>query len=81
MDLGQPTTEETDTQIQIWQHPFSVANYYGVAEKDYFTEEHFKYMRASMIEYQELGGRDVVANIVEEAWNHQSYYGDPSMVK
>lgn len=38
-------------------------------------------MRASMEEYRDLGGRDVVANIVEEAWNHQSYYSDPSMVK
>lgn len=81
IDLVQPTAAEVDTQIQIWQHPFSVANYYGVEEKDYFTEEHFKYMRASMEEYKELGGKDIVANIVEEAWNHQSYYSDPSMVK
>lgn len=80
-DLVQPTAADVDTQIQIWQHPFSVANYYGVAEEDYFTEEHFKYMRASMEEYKELGGEDIVANIVEEAWNHQSYYSDPSMVK
>ena len=38
-------------------------------------------MRASMEEYVEMGGHDAVANIVEEAWNHQSYYSDPSMVK
>ena len=38
-------------------------------------------MEDSMQEYKELGGRDVVANIVEEAWNHQSFYGDPSMVQ
>ncbi len=81
LDVVQPTAAEVGTQIQVWQHPFSVANYYGVAEEDYFTEEHFKYMRASMIEYKELGGEDIVANIVEEAWNHQSYYSDPSMVK
>ena len=81
LDLLQPGAAETGTQIQVWQHPFSVANYYGVAEEDYFTEEHFKYMRASMKEYESMGGHDVVANIVEEAWNHQSYYSDPSMVK
>ena len=28
-----------------------------------------------------MGGHDAVANIVEEAWNHQSYYSDPSMAK
>ena len=38
-------------------------------------------MRASTKEYAEMGGHDVVANIVEEAWGHQSYYSDPSMVK
>ena len=81
LDLLQPSVEDVGTTVQIWQHPFSVAEYYGVKEEDYFTEEHFKYMRASMKEYYELGGRDVAANIVEEPWNHQSYYGDPSMVK
>lgn len=81
LNLVQPECDDVDTQIQIWQHPFSVANYYGVAEEDYFTEEHFKYMRASMEEYKSIGGEDIVANIVEEAWNHQSYYSDPSMVK
>lgn len=81
LDLVQPNTNDSKTQIQIWQHPFSVANYYGLSKEEYFTDKHFKYMRESMKEYQRLGGRDVVANIVEEAWNHQSYYGDPSMVK
>ena len=94
LDLVQPDSLETGTQLQIWQHPFSVANHYlglgsnpsggisnDLAEDFYFTEEHFNLMRASMEEYRDLGGRDVVANIVEEAWNHQSYYSDPSMVK
>ena len=92
LDLVQPAPEATE--IQIWQHPFSVANYYlglgaaptgGVSyeldEDFYFTEQHFNLMRASMEEYVSIGGHDLVANIVEEAWNHQSYYNDPSMVK
>lgn len=92
LNLVQPEPEATE--IQIWQHPFSVANYYlGLGETPtwgisyevnndfYFTEEHFNLMRATMEEYASMGGHDLVANIVEEAWNHQSYYGDPSMVK
>ena len=92
LNLVQPKPEATE--IQIWQHPFSVANYYlglgqnpsggisnELAEDFYFTERHFNLMRASMKEYAAMGGHDVVANIVEEAWNHQSYYNDPSMVK
>lgn len=81
LDLQQPNTQDMSTQIQIWQHPFAVASYYDVDQNDYFKEPHFDYMRASMREYRDMGGRDVVANIVEEAWNHQSYTSDPSMVK
>ena len=92
LDVLQPELE--NTEIQIWQHPFSVANYYlGLGKENtggisyekrddfYFSEEHFNLMRASMKEYASIGGHDVVANIVEEAWNHQSYYNDSSMVK
>ena len=92
LDLVQPAVEATD--IQIWQHPFSVANYYlglgsaqpggicNVLDEDfYFTEEHFNLMREATLDYVSMGGHDWVANIVEEAWNHQSYYNDPSMVK
>ena len=81
LDILQPSFKEIGTEMQLWQHPFSVAEYYGVAQADYFTEEHFKYLRASMEEYASIGGNDAVTNIVEEAWNHQCYYGDPSMVK
>ncbi len=80
IDLLQPTTDDTKTTVQIWQHPFAVAQYYGVTKAEYFTEKHLNYMRASMQEYKEMGGRDVVANIVEDAWNNQSYSKDPSMV-
>ena len=93
IDLVQPELNVTD--IQIWQHPFSVANYYlGLGENInigsvckesandfYFTEQHLNLMRAEMIEYASMGGHDLVATIVEEAWNHQSFYGDPSMIK
>lgn len=92
IDLLQPAEEATE--LQIWQHPFSVANYYlGLGSKPtggisydsqddfYFTEAHFALMRDSAKEYASIGGHDAVANIVEEAWGHQSYYNDPSMVK
>ena len=92
LDLVQPAPEATE--IQIWQHPFSAANYYlglgavptggisyEVNEEFYFTEQHFNLMREATLDYVSMGGHDWVANIVEEAWNHQSYYNDLSMVK
>ena len=96
LDLVQPSAQDVGYEIQIWQHPFSVANYYlglgdeirpggGICQDSvdefYFTDEHFALMEDSMQEYKELGGRDVVANIVDEAWNHQSFYNDNSMVQ
>ena len=93
INLVQPELEAID--LQFWQHPFSVANYYlglgsnvaigsyctETATDFYFTEKHFNLMRAEMEEYASIGGHDLVATIVEEAWNHQSFYGDPSMIK
>lgn len=93
LNLEQPAVESTE--LQIWQHPFAAANYelglgknvsYGGVcreydEDFYFSDEHLKMMEPSVQAYLETGGHDVVANIVEEAWNHQSFYGDPSMVK
>ena len=81
LDLVQPSMQDVNSQIQIWQHPFSVAGYYGLSESEYFSDTHFAYLEAQTREQAAMGSRDVVANIVEEAWNHQSYYPDPSMVK
>lgn len=82
------------SELQIWQHPYSAANYYlglgsepsgGISydsdDDFYFTENHFNLMRSTMKEYAAAGGHDVVANIVEQAWNHQSYYNDSTMVE
>lgn len=92
VNLLQP--DEELTEVQLWQHPFSVADYYlGLGQKPsggicneknedfYFTKEHFDLMRDSIVEYAQTGGHDAVANIVEQAWGHQSYYNDLSMVK
>lgn len=81
VNLVQPLPKETKTQMEIWQHPYAVARYYGVQKEELFTENHFKYLRQSLEEYRDMGGRGVIAHIVEEAWNHQSYDSDPSMVK
>ncbi len=72
--------EDSQTEVQIWQHPFSQAGYLGLSENQYFSEEHFDFMRSSLEEYAKMGARDLVANIVDEAWGHQSYFGDASMV-
>ncbi|MBE6469285.1 MAG: DUF4091 domain-containing protein [Coriobacteriaceae bacterium] len=92
--LTQPTTDEAGYEVQLWQHPFSVSGYYFANStanaargtganadiKTFMSDEHKDLMRGSLKEYASIGGHDLVANIVEEAWDHQSYYGDTSMV-
>ena len=94
IDLEQPTTDEVGYEVQLWQHPFSVSGYYFANStanaarttgtnadiSTFMSDEHKDLMRGSLKEYASIGGHDLVANIVEEAWNHQSYYGDTSMV-
>lgn len=68
--------------IELWQYPYSSAEYYNV---DPFSERHLELMRSSMLKYKEIGGHAVTASIVEEAWNGQTYSKNdvhyPSMVK
>ena len=90
----QPTADEVGYEVQIWQHPFSVSGYYfanstanaatgtgtNAPIETFMSEEHKDLLRGSLKEYASIGGHDLVANIVEEAWNHQSYFGDSSMI-
>lgn len=78
IDLIVPSVRETTTQVELWQHPYTSARYYGVSA---FSEEHIAYLLPQLEEYAKMGGRGLIANIVEEAWNHQSYDSDPTMVK
>ena len=92
--IKQPTADEADFEVQVWQHPFSVSGYYfanstadaatgtgtNAPIDTFLSKEHKDLLRGSLKEYASIGGHDLVANIVEEAWNHQSYYGDTSMV-
>ena len=77
LDLAAPDPQEGATQVELWQHPYTTARYYAVTP---FSEEHKNYLLDQLSEYAKMGGRGVIATIVEEAWNHQSYDSDPSMI-
>lgn len=78
LDLTAPDSREGETQIELWQHPYTTARYYQTAP---FSDEHKNNLLAQLQEYAQMGGRGVIATIVEEAWNHQSYDSDPSMIR
>lgn len=68
--------------IELWQYPYSSAEYYGVEP---FSEEHFACMESSMLKYKEIGGHAITTTILEEAWSGQTYSKNevhyPSMIK
>ena len=68
--------------LELWQYPYSVAEYYGVEP---FSAEHFEILRPHMEIYQELGGHAITATIIEDAWQGQTYSKNeihyPSMIK
>lgn len=80
--LPETSTFKDTFDIELWQYPYSSAEYYGVEP---FSEEHFNLMRSSMEIYKELGGHAITTSIVEEAWNGQTYSANdvhyPSMVR
>ena len=73
-----PDTFDTD----LWQYPYSSAEYYGVEP---FSEEHFEILRPIMEIYKSIGGTTITTTIQEEAWSGQTYSANsihyPSMIK
>lgn len=80
LDLLMPPLEEGDTLIEFWQHPFTIARYYGLLKEEIFTKKHFFYLKDMLKYYKELGGDSLMATILEDPWNHQSYDRDPSLI-
>lgn len=78
INLTQPSYEESEFHLDLWQYPYSVANYYEVEP---FSEEHFEILKPHMELYKEVGGKTITTTIVEDAWNHQTYHKYTSMVK
>lgn len=103
INLKQPTAQEVDYSVQLWQHPFSATGYYfgqstiwggqggnGLwgatvgtdAPIEKFMDGDFReYYKGILSDYAAMGGDDLVANIVDEAWGHQCYYSDEGMVQ
>lgn len=78
LDVVQPKPEDYRFDIELWQYPYRVAQYYGLEP---FSQEHLDVLRLHMQRYREMGGHAITASIVEEPWNGQTYGAYPSMVK
>lgn len=68
--------------IELWQYPYSSAEYYEVEP---FSQEHLNILTSIMEKYKEVGGHAITTTINEDAWDRQTYSSNeihyPSMVK
>ena len=76
-------TEYASTfDVELWQYPYSSAEYYGVVP---FSEEHLQILRSSMEIYKSIGGHAITTTIQEDAWSGQTYSENtihyPSMIR
>lgn len=78
LDMVQPAPEAYRFDIELWQYPYRVAQYYGLEP---FSQAHLDALRPHLQRYRALGGHAITASIVEEPWNGQTYGSYPSMVK
>ncbi|MGL4738053.1 MAG: glycoside hydrolase domain-containing protein [Cellulosilyticaceae bacterium] len=77
-----PLPEDYLFGVEYWQHPYNVAEYYGVEP---FSPAHLEILKSHMSLYKRLGGKAITVSIVEEAWGGQTYSKHaihyPSMIK
>ncbi|MPQ43151.1 glycoside hydrolase domain-containing protein [Clostridium tarantellae] len=82
LDAVMPDSTDYEFDIELWQYPYSIAEYYNVEP---FSNEHFEILTPHMLKYKELGGHAITTSIVEEAWGGQTYSKNeiryPSMIK
>lgn len=78
LPLTVPTVEEYQFDIELWQYPYRIAQYYNVEP---FSEAHFEILKSHLSYYKNAGGHAITASIVNEPWNGQTYGEYPSMIK
>lgn len=78
LDLVLPQAKDYTFDIELWQYPYTVAQYYGLEP---FGAAHLGVLRKHLQMYTDLGGHAITASIVEEPWNGQTYGQYPSMIK
>lgn len=84
LDLLLPKVESFSESfdIEMWQYPYSSAEYYGVIP---FSKKHFSILKPIMEKYRSIGGNTITTSIVEDAWSGQTYSENevhyPSMIK
>lgn len=66
-----------DYHLDLWQHPSSVAEAYGL---EMWSDEHFEAMKPLMKRLADAGQKVITATLNKDPWNHQCYYAYDTMI-
>ena len=73
-----PAPAEWKFDLDLWQHPASIARVHNVA---LWSKAHFEKMRPYYTMLAAAGQKNITASIMNEPWGHQTYDDFPSLIK
>lgn len=63
-----PPSVEWKYYLDLWQHPWSVARYFGV---EFFSKEHYDKLRPIYELLATAGQKTITVSLLDEPWDHQ----------
>jgi len=77
IDRVLPPAAEWKYFLDLWQHPWAVARYFGVRP---FSAEHYERMKPVLRTLAECGQKALTTTLLDLPWNHQCYDAYHSMI-
>ena len=77
IDRVLPPAKEWKYFLDLWQHPWAVARFFGVKP---FSKEHYAKMKPVWRALADCGCKALTVTLLDLPWNHQCYDGYYSMI-
>lgn len=78
VDRVLPPPREWKYFLDLWQHPWAVARYFGVAP---FSKEHYAAMRPLWEMLAQAGGKTLTVTLLDKPWDNQCYDPYGTMIR
>ena len=78
VDRALPPAGEWKYFLDLWQHPWAVARYFGVKP---FSEEHYEKMRPLWKMLAEAGQKTLTVTLLDRPWDNQCYDPYGTMIR
>ena len=78
LDRVLPQPKDWKYYLDLWQHPWAVARYFGVEP---FSPAHYAKMKPVWEQLASAGNKTLTVSLLELPWAHQCYDGYHSMVR